>query len=79
MTSDEFNKKYLAYLEIGHYGLGIEIPEFTQWLDEQFQEFIKYPNFKYSQIKSKFGRGRFYCKGLPDNLVQLVENKITNA
>ena len=27
MTSTEFNEKYSAYLEEGHYGLDIDIPE----------------------------------------------------
>ena len=79
MTSEEFNEKYNAYLEDRHYGLGIEIPEFTEWLDNKFQEFIKYPEFKYSQIKAKFGMGRFYCEGLPDELVREVESKITET
>jgi len=60
MTSEQFNDKYKDYLEEGHYGLGIDIPEFTDWLDKKFQDFIKKPEFTYSQIKAKFGEGRFY-------------------
>jgi hypothetical protein len=76
MTTQEFNEKYKDYLEKGHYGLAISGEDFIKWLDEKFQKFIKYPNFKYYQIKSKFGGGRFYCEGIPDELVIEVENKI---
>ena len=77
MTSLEFNEKYKDFLEERHYGLGINIPELTLWLDEKFQEFIKKPGFKYSQIKSKFGMGRFYCEGLTKEEVLEVEQYIT--
>lgn len=77
MTSAAFNLKYFEYLEKGHYGLDIEIPEFTKWLDEKFQEFIKQPGFQYAQIKAKFGYGRFYAKGITQEQITEVENKIT--
>ncbi len=77
MTSEQFNEKYKEHLEEGHYGLGIDIPEFTEWLDKQFQDFIKEPGFTYSQIKAKFGEGRFYCTGLDKVQERLVEDKIT--
>jgi hypothetical protein len=78
MNNLEFDTKYLEYLEEGHYGLDVTNEEFIDWLDTKFQEFITYPNFKYSQIKFKFGQGRFYCEGLPDELVKEVEDKITS-
>jgi hypothetical protein len=78
MTTEEFNKKYADYLEKGHYGLAISDPEFVEWLDGKFQEFIKQPGFQYSQIKSKFGMGRFYCEGLTSEQVREVEGKITD-
>lgn len=77
MTDGEFNIKYKEYLEEGHYGLSIHKEEFTNWLDSKFQEFIKKPGFSYSQIKVKFGMGRFYCEGLTSEEVIEVENKIT--
>ena len=77
MTVDEFNEKYKAYLEDGHYGLAIDSFEFIDWLDSKFQEFIKVPNFTYSQIKVKFGMGRFYCEGLSIKQISEVENMIT--
>ena len=78
MTIDQFNEKYSAFLEEGHYGLAIGGPEFVDWLDTRFEEFTKNPDFKYSQIKAKFGMGRFYCEGIPDNQVYEVEQKITD-
>jgi len=77
MTPEEFNSKYQDYLEQGHYGLDIDNEEFISWLDDKFQKFIKQPGFMYSQIKSKFGMGRFYCEGLSNEQVTEVENKIT--
>lgn len=78
MTSTEFNLKYKDYLEEGHYGLGIDIPELTQWLDEKFQQFIQKPGFKYSQIKAKFSMGRFYAEGLTSEEEAEVEKHITD-
>lgn len=77
MTSEQFNEKYKDFLEEGHYGLGIDIPELTAWLDQKFQEFIKKPGFSYSQIKSKFGMGRFYCEGLTNEETSEVESYIS--
>jgi len=77
MTADQFNNKYNDYLEKGHYGLNINISGLTEWLDHKFQDFIKMPNFRYSQIKIKFGMGRFYCEGLPAESIKEVENKIS--
>ena len=78
MTAKEFNEKYKDYLEERHYGAeGFDVPEFLDWLDVKFQDFIKYPNFSYSQIKSKFNWGCFYCEGLPKERVEEVEDKIT--
>ncbi len=77
MTSEEFNQKYKDFLEEGYYGLDIDNDDFTNWLDDKFQKFIKNPNFSYSQIKAKFGMGRFYCEGLSIEEIEEVENKIT--
>ena len=52
MTSNEFNKKYKEYLGDRHYGLDIEVPQLTLWLDEKFQEFIKIPEFKRKEFDS---------------------------
>ena len=77
MTAEEFNNKYKDYLEKDHYGAeGFDEPEFLDWLDVKFQEYIKVPEFSYSQIKSKFNMGRFYAT-LPIEDIKEVENKIT--
>jgi len=77
MTTKEFNEEYSAFLEKGHYGLDISHPEFIDWLNIKFQDFISRDNFSYSQIKVKFGMGRFYCEGLSDKEIREVEDKIT--
>ena len=77
MTTQEFNDKYGGYLEEGHYGLDISNSEFITWLDGKFQSFVQKPGFKYSQIKEKFGMGRFYCEGLDREEVDEVEAKIS--
>ena len=78
MTSEEFNKKYATFLEKGHYGLAINDSNFIEWLDKEFQEFIKNPEFSYSQIKVKFGFGRFYAKGISNSDIINVQNKLTS-
>jgi len=61
MTTEEFNKKYSAYLEERFYGLDISHPEVVEYLDKEFEKEIeKNPAFKYSQIKMKFGSSRVY-------------------
>ncbi len=77
MNTDDFNNKYKDYLEEGHYGLATGNEEFINWLDGKFQEFIKIPNFTYSQIKDKFNMGRFYCEALTKQQINEVEDKIT--
>lgn len=77
MTTDEFNTKYSQYLEEGHYGLDINNAKFIKWLDSKFESFIKKPRFKYTQIKSKFGYGRFYCTGLSTEEIEEIENEIS--
>ena len=67
MTGSEFNEKYKEYLEEGHYGLDISTPSIIKYLDEMFQDLIKIPGFKYSQIKEKFNTSRFYT-----NLYELI-------
>ena len=57
---EQFNKKYEDYLETGHYGLDIQDAVIIEYLDKQFEDLIKIPGFKYSQIKLKFNSCRFY-------------------
>lgn len=79
MTTEDFNKKYSDYLETGHYGLAINNEDVIKYLDYIFEnKLIHIPNFKYSQIKLKFGTCRFYCKGVqvPHELINQIENDI---
>lgn len=76
MTAEEFNIKYKDYLEDGHYGLDLHDPEAIKYLDNEFQEFIKTPEFTYSQIKSKFSSFRFYNSGVSHEKTKEVEQKL---
>jgi len=76
MSAEEFNEKYKAYLEEGHYGLALSKPEAIEYLDKEFEEFIKLPDFSYSQIKSKFNEFRFYNIGVSHEKTREVENKL---
>jgi len=80
MTQEEFNKKYKDYLEEGHYGLDISYPSVVNYLDEIFQELIKIPGFKYSQIKLKFNYSRFYTNlfDIIPKLSKFIEHQIEN-
>ncbi len=76
MTAEEFNTKYKDCLEEGHYGLSFDLVEATEYLDKEFQELIKIPNFKYSQIKSKFNSFRCYIENAPEGKVYEIETKL---
>ena len=77
MTSGEFNKKYSQFLEEGHYGCDLGSGEVIDYLDKRFEELTKLPGFSYSQIKLKFGMGRFYCEGVDRETISQIEGKIT--
>jgi hypothetical protein len=76
MTAEDFNEKYKDYLESGHYGLALENSDVIEYLDKEFQEFIKIPGFSYSQIKSKFSWFCFYNEGVSLKKTKEVEEKI---
>lgn len=75
-SSEEFNEKYKDYLEEGHYGMSLDKLEALEYLDGKFQDYIKIPNFKYAQIKSKFNSFRFYADNLPIGEETIVEQKL---
>ncbi len=77
MTSGEFNKKYSQFLEEGHYGCDLGSGDVIEYLDKEFEELTKLPDFSYSQIKLKFGMGRFYCEGVSREKTSEIEEKIT--
>ena len=75
MTEQEFDEKYKDYIEEGHYCLAIGDSEVIKFLDDIFQDLIKIPGFKFSQIKLKFGMCRFYSN-LESSLGHLIEERI---
>lgn len=76
MTDKEFDEKYKPYLEEGHYGLAVT-GDVVDYLDKEFEELIQLPGFSFSQIKLKFGMGRFYCEGVSREKVNEIEDNIT--
>lgn len=76
MTRTEFNEKYKDYLEDRFTGLELSNEEVIEYLDKEFEELIKLPNFKYSQIKGKFNWFCFYCEGVSSEKRAEIENKI---
>lgn len=82
MTKKEFNIKYNNWLVEGYYGLDLINPISIEYLDGKFKEYIKIPDFKYKQVKSKWGYFCFYADGLSREECEEVElqlNKIRNA
>ena len=78
MTASEFNKKYENFLEKGHYGLDLEIPNIIKFLDEIFEQTLtRIPGFKYQQIKIKWDCVCFYTNaGIVIN--RLIEAKLND-
>lgn len=77
-TSDEFNTKYLAYIEKGFNERGLELdnPEAIEYLDKEFQELIKIPGFQFSMIKSKYSWFCFYCDNVPREKVIEIQERL---
>lgn len=75
--SDAFNEKYKDFLEDGHYGLTLDLPEALEYLDREFQTLIKIPDFKYSQIKSKFNWFCFYADNVPATKCYEIEQTLS--
>ena len=76
MNRNAFNEKYKEYLADRFDGLMLDNEEVVKYLDKEFQEFIKIPNFKYYQIKGKFNWFSFYADNLPAGKREEIENKI---
>jgi len=66
----EFNDKYDAYLEKDHGGMEIQVPAVLTYVDQIFNDLIKIPDFKYQQIKTKYGLARVYTN--LDDLIPFV-------
>jgi hypothetical protein len=75
-TAREFNEKYRDYIEYRFHGCDLENPKALAYLDREFQEFIKYPNFKFCQIKPKFNWFCFYCTVVPKEKVEQIEENL---
>ena len=77
MKTAEFNKKYEQYLVPGFYGLAIEVPEVVEYLDTIFElSLTKLTDFKYYQIKTKFGFPRCYFGMQFSNYEFKIEHEI---
>lgn len=82
MKVQEFNEKYAEYLEPRFYGLSINSPEVIKYLDELFEnELIKIKDFKYYQIKLKWGNSCVYTTlpydrnaEIQDEIDKILEN-----
>ena len=59
-SNEEFNTKYKEYIDEDNYGMVISIPAVLHYVDTVFNDLVKIPGFKYSQIKTKFGLARVY-------------------
>ena len=75
-TAKEFNEKYKDYLEEGHYGMSLSNKEALEYMNKEFQELIRLPDFSYCQIKSKFNWFCFYCEGVSSEKQAEIENKL---
>ena len=76
MTVEEFDEKWSAYLEEGHYGLDINHSDVIEYLDQEFEKLSLIPGFSYSKIKEKFGMARVYLAfGFSEEALEL-ENRI---
>lgn len=77
MTQKQFDEKWKDHLEKGHYGLAIDNPLVTEYLDNKFTELKEiYPEFTYAQIKLKFDSPRVYMDPQMINTSE-IEKEIT--
>lgn len=77
MTVNEFNDKYKDYLEEGYYGLDIDNSHVIHLLDKFFTGWIEDSiDFKYTQIKLKFGTARAYITGIDRKTIETIERAI---
>jgi hypothetical protein len=76
MNRNDFNNKYKDYLPARFDGLMLDNEEVVKYLNDEFTQLIKIPNFKYYQIKGKFNWFCFYADNLPAGKQEEIENKI---
>lgn len=74
MTREDFNKKYIKYLQEGHYGLDINNKKVIEFLDTIFPVLIEEgEDFMFTQIKLKFNNCTFYAQGTERRLVSFIQ------
>jgi len=62
MKAEEFNNKWKDYIEEGFGGSETDNEDVNSYLDSQFTKEIEVnPDFKFNQIKWKFGSIRIYA------------------
>jgi hypothetical protein len=62
MKAEEFNNKWKDYIEEGFGGSETDNEDVNSYLDSQFtKEIAVNPDFKFNQIKWKFGSIRIYA------------------
>jgi hypothetical protein len=80
MTPQEFNEKWKDHLEEGHYGMAINNELIINVCDDYFENLrISNPDFKFSQIKLKFGYPRVYLSDAGNHdtvLEKLISSKL---
>lgn len=76
MTNLEFNKKYKKYIQEGFEGCSLYNEKMLEYLDKEFEEFIKVDEFSFSQIKGKFNFFRFYAKGISQEKMFEIERNL---
>lgn len=82
MTNQEFNEKYKNYLEKGWGGMEAGNSKLIDWFDKLFSSILIKENkdFKYQQIKIKFGFVRFYSSLSikAQEIIESTANKVYN-
>lgn len=76
MNHIEFNERYKQYLEDGYPGLEIREPSLISYLNYEFNELKKITDFKYRQIKEKYGYYVLYCSGVSKYKVKQIEDNL---
>jgi hypothetical protein len=77
VTSLEFNIKYVKYIANRFTGLEIESNIIINFLDRIFEEkLIKIKDFKFEQIKLKYGKCIFYSDIISENYIDLIEKTV---